>query len=95
MVEQGDLANPRMPLLFDRISINSTSQVMVSEQNIIQAKARMQVKVVIKPCKEITEQLQKSTQSAEYTGNQYIVKTNYANPHLNYCQNVYVNARFL
>ncbi|HMU98653.1 MAG: efflux RND transporter periplasmic adaptor subunit [Chitinophagales bacterium] len=92
--EQGDLANPGMPLLTIESPSILQAQVMVSEQNIIQVKQGMQVKVVIKSTgKEITGTVAEINQSAEYTGGQYIVKINMPTSS-ELLPGMYVNARF-
>ncbi len=75
--EQGDLANPGMPLLTIESPSVLQAQVLVSENNIAQIKTGMDVKVLIKSSsKEVSGKVAEISQSSANTGGQYMVKIN-------------------
>lgn len=75
--EQGDMANPGMPLLTIESPGVLQAQVMVSENNIAQVKNGMDVKILIKSSgKEIDGKVAEISQSSANTGGQYMVKIN-------------------
>ena len=74
---QGDLANPGMPILTIESSGNLQAQVLVSEQDITLIKSGMPVKVLMKSTNnEVTGTVDEISRSATNTGGQYLVKIN-------------------
>lgn len=92
--EQGDLANPGMPLLTIESPGVLQAQLMVSENNITQLKNGMDVKILIKSSgKEVDGKVAEISQSSANTGGQYMVKINLpADNELR--PGMYVNAHF-
>lgn len=76
-VEQGDMANPGMPLLTIESPSSLQAQVLVSEQNINQITNGMQVQVILKSLnKRISGRVSEISKSSANTGGQYMVKIN-------------------
>ncbi len=76
-VDQGNMANPGMPLLTIESPTELQAQVLVSEQNIVQVKFGMEVLVSIKSTgEEIKAKVAEISQSSANTGGQYLVKIN-------------------
>lgn len=76
-VEQGDLANPGMPLLTIESSATLQAQLMVSERYITQIKDGMEVDVLIKSSgKESKGIVAEISKSSAHSGGQYMVKVN-------------------
>ena len=74
---QGDLANPGMPILTIESSGNLQAQVLVSEQDITLIKNGMPVKVLLKSTNnEIVGTVAEVSLSATNSGGQYLVKIN-------------------
>lgn len=92
--EQGNLANPGMPLLTIESPSVLQAQVMVSEQNIVQVKPGMEVKVILKSSgKEITGKVSEISKSSFNTGGQYMVKINLPNSN-EMLPGMFINAQF-
>lgn len=78
--EVGNMANPGMPLLTVESTKDLQAQVMVSEKYITQIKPGSTVKVILTSTgKELNGTVAEISQSATYTGGQYIVKVNIPN----------------
>ncbi|MBS1550185.1 MAG: efflux RND transporter periplasmic adaptor subunit [Bacteroidetes bacterium] len=78
--EQGDLANPGMPLLTIESPSALQAQVLVSEQNISQINEGMPVQVSLKSInKSVSGRVSEISKSAANTGGQYLVKVNLNN----------------
>lgn len=93
-VEQGDLANPGMPLLTIESPSVLQAQVLVSENNITQVKTGMDVKVLIKSSgKEVDGKVAEISQSSANTGGQYMVKINISDAK-DLLPGMFVNANF-
>lgn len=92
--EQGDLANPGMPLLTIESPSSLQAQLMVSEQFISQIKNGMEVDVLIKSSgEEIKGSVAEISHSSTHTGGQYIVKVNVPTSQ-ELKPGMFVNARF-
>lgn len=75
--EQGDLANPGMPLLTIESPSSLQAQVLVSEQNITKIKPGMEVKITLKSIdRTLDGNVSEISKSAANTGGQYMVKIN-------------------
>lgn len=75
--EQGDLANPGMPLLTIESPSSLQAQVLVSEQNISLITEGIPVKISLKSInKDISGTVAEISKSASNTGGQYMVKIN-------------------
>lgn len=75
--EQGDMANPGMPLLTIESPSVLQAQVMVSETLISQIKTGMDAQVLVKSSgKEINGKVTEISHSSANTGGQYLVKIN-------------------
>lgn len=78
--EQGDMANPGMPLLTIESPSMLQAQVLVSEQNINLIQEGMPVQVTLKSIdKTISGIVSEISKSAANTGGQYMVKVNVSN----------------
>lgn len=76
-VNQGDMANPGMPLLTIEAQGSIQAQVLVSEAHINQIKSGMPVKVIKKSTgEELKGRVAEISLSAAQTGGQYMVKVN-------------------
>ena len=91
---QGDLANPGMPILTIESSGNLQAQVLVSEQDITLIKSGMPVKVLMKSTNnEVTGTVDEISRSATNTGGQYLVKINVPQSR-DYLPGMFVNVVF-
>ena len=91
---QGDLANPGMPILTIESSGNLQAQVLVSEQDITLIKSGMPVKVLMKSTNnEVTGTVAEISRSATNTGGQYLVKINVPQSR-DYLPGMFVNVVF-
>lgn len=78
--EQGDLANPGMPLLTIESPSSLQAQVLVSEQNITMISNGMPVDVTLKSMnRTVSGTVSEISKSATNTGGQYMVKINIHN----------------
>ena len=78
--EQGDMANPGMPLLTIESPSSLQAQVLVSEQNISLIQNGMAVEVTLKSInKTVSGTVAEISKSAANTGGQYMVKINIHN----------------
>ena len=92
--EQGDLANPGMPLLTIESPSSLQAQVLVSEQNITQINNGMPVKVTLKSLnKTVSGIVSEISKSATNTGGQYMVKINIQNS-TDLLPGMFVNVQF-
>lgn len=92
--EQGDLANPGMPLLTIESPSSLQAQVLVSEQNIAMINNGMPVNVTLKSMnKTVWGTVSEISKSATNTGGQYMVKVNIHNA-LNLLPGMFVNVQF-
>ena len=91
---QGDLANPGMPILTIESSGNLQAQVLVSEQDITLIKSGMPVKVLMKSTNnEVVGTVAEISRSATNTGGQYLVKINVPQSR-DYLPGMFVNVVF-
>lgn len=91
---QGDLANPGMPILTIESSGNLQAQVLVSEQDITLIKSGMPVKVLMKSTNnEVVGTVDEISRSATNTGGQYLVKINVPQSR-DYLPGMFVNVVF-
>ena len=91
---QGDLANPGMPILTIESSGDLQAQVLVSEQDITLIKSGMPVKVLMKSTNnEVTGTVDEISRSATNTGGQYLVKINVPQSR-DYLPGMFVNVVF-
>ncbi|MDV4111486.1 efflux transporter periplasmic adaptor subunit [Elizabethkingia anophelis] len=78
--EQGDMANPGMPLLTIESPSSLQAQVLVSEQNITMISNGMPVEVTLKSMnRTVSGTVSEISRSAANTGGQYMVKINIHN----------------
>lgn len=78
--EQGDMANPGMPLLTIESPSSLQAQVLVSEQNITMISNGMPVDVTLKSLnRSVSGTVSEISRSAANTGGQYMVKINIHN----------------
>lgn len=92
--EQGDLANPGMPLLTIESPSSLQAQVLVSEQNIAMITNGMPVNVTLKSInKTVSGTVSEISKSAANTGGQYMVKVNIHNAS-NLLPGMFVNVQF-
>lgn len=92
--QQGDLANPGMPLLSIESSSDLQAQLMVSESIISQLETGMPIDVIIKSTgEEVKGVIGEISPSSVQTGGQFIVKANIPNAK-NLLAGMYVNAKF-
>ncbi len=91
---QGDLANPGMPILTIESSGNLQAQVLVSEQDITLVKSGMPVNVLMKSTnREVVGSVAEVSLSSATTGGQYLVKINVPQSK-EYLPGMYVNVVF-
>lgn len=75
--EQGDMANPGMPLLTIESPGALQAEVLVPEQYILQIKNGMSVNVTLKSAqKSVIGNVSEISQSSSHSGGQYLVKVN-------------------
>ncbi|MDR2206019.1 MAG: efflux RND transporter periplasmic adaptor subunit [Flavobacteriaceae bacterium] len=92
--QQGDLANPGMPLFTIESPSSLQAQVLVSEQNIINIKQGMEVQIVLKSVdKTVLGTVSEISKSATDSGGQYVVKINIAETS-GLLPGMFVNAQF-
>ena len=92
--EQGDLANPGMPMLTIESPSSLQAQVLVSEQNIAMITNGMPVNVTLKSMnKTVSGTVSEISKSATNTGGQYMVKVNIHNAS-NLLPGMFVNVQF-
>ncbi len=92
--QQGDLANPGMPLLIIESPSDLQVQLMVSERDISNITTGMEINLIVKSTgKEVKANVSEISQSSIQTGGQYIVKANLSSSE-DLLPGMYVNARF-
>lgn len=92
--QQGDLANPGMPLLTIESPSDLQVQLMVSERDISNITTGMEISLIVKSTgKEVKANVSEISQSSTQTGGQYIVKANLSTSE-DLLPGMYVNARF-
>lgn len=92
--EQGDMANPGMPILTIESPSALQAQVLVSEQNITSIQQGMPVNVTLKSLnKTVTGSVSEISKSATNTGGQYMVKIN-IHQAADLLPGMFVNAQF-
>ncbi|EJL72172.1 efflux RND transporter periplasmic adaptor subunit [Chryseobacterium populi] len=92
--EQGDMANPGMPLLTIESQSSLQAQVLVSEQNITMISSGMPVEVNLKSLnKTVSGTVSEISRSATNTGGQYMVKINIHHA-ADLLPGMFVNVRF-
>lgn len=92
--EQGDLANPGMPILTIESPSQLQAQILVPEQYITQIAQNMSVDIILKSNKEkISGIVNEISQSSTHSGGQYLVKVNIPNQE-NLRSGMFINAYF-
>lgn len=92
--EQGDMANPGMPLLTIESPSTLQAQLMVSEKYIAQVQPGMEVSILIKSNgQEVSGKVAEISKSSAHTGGQYMVKVNIPTSN-ELLPGMFVNAKF-
>lgn len=94
-VEEGDLANPGMPLLMIESPSVLQAQIMVSERYITQISKGMEVDLLLPSInQEVEGKVSEISYSSTHTGGQYVVKIDLPS-HSDLLPGMYVSGRFL